>query len=84
MATVKRQAWRIARKDHHCHFCGYIIFTGSEYQDLTFIEWGRLIFAKVGQCCIKYTLHPDSDCEYVVEREPAKPWGEPLSTGAAQ
>lgn len=79
MATVKSQAWRIARKDHHCHLCGYIIWKGSEYQAVTFMEHGKLIFTKIDKHCISYTMHPDSDCDYVVEPEPQKPWGEPLS-----
>lgn len=78
MASVIRQAWRIARKVHHCHHCGYVISPGQEYQDIAFRTAAGMVFAKVSRVCAPNTMHPYSDCEYDVERAPPAPWGTPL------
>lgn len=74
-ATVIRQDWHVARKQHHCHGCGYAISPGQEYQAVTFRGLQGLIFAKLDKDCAPHMLQPYGDCDYSVTKEPHAPWG---------
>lgn len=78
MASVIKQAWRNARKEHHCYLCGHAIMPGEEYQDVTFGNgfkdgWSGLRWAKIDKYCCDYTMHPQSDVDFVVAAQPAEP-----------